>query len=264
MKQKTIFFDIDGTLLTTRNGRPFQIPQSTLFALDALKRAGHRVAICSGRQEPFIRRFFPGIFGSFVAMNGAHVVFEGHTVYDSSFSPARLRALAEHFDAFGCRYIFVGKHHGWAHRVPAPLYAPLNAAYGLPDFLREYQRPEEVDAGSMDFYFADEDEFQRQKDAFRGEMVLNRHPGTLTADLSFPGHNKAKGIERLLAYAGIPKEDTVAFGDGYNDVSMMGAVGCGVAMGNAVEEVKRAADYVTAEIFDDGILKAVRHLGLIE
>ena len=44
---------------------------------------------------------------------------------------------------------------------------------------------------------------------------------------------------------------------------MMDAVGCAVAMGNAVDEVKQKADYVTADLFDDGIERGLRHLGLI-
>lgn len=263
MRPKTIFFDIDGTLLGTRDHMLFQIPPSALYALKALKQAGHRIAVCSGRQEAFIERLFPGLFRSFVAMNGAHVVFEGHTVLDLSFSEEQLRALAGHFDSFGCHYIFVGNRHGWARNVPSSLFPPLNEIYGLPDFLTGYRCAGEIRAGAMDFLFADEEEFRNQRRAFREGMILNRHPGSLTADLSFPERDKAHGIARFLEYAGISKEDTIAFGDGYNDISMMKAVGCGIAMGNAVDAVKRASSFVTADLFDDGILKGVRRLGLI-
>jgi hydroxymethylpyrimidine pyrophosphatase-like HAD family hydrolase len=58
-------------------------------------------------------------------------------------------------------------------------------------------------------------------------------------------------------------EDVYAFGDGLNDIEMIKGVGTGVAMGNAVEELKRHADLVTADVADDGISKALSKLGLI-
>lgn len=263
MNQKTIFFDIDGTLLGTRNGKRFQIPPSALAALNKLKENGHRIVICSGRQEAFIHRFFPGLFESYVAMNGAHIVYEGKTVLDRPMSTERVRELMRHFDAYGCSYVFIGKHNGWARRFPEKHLGEMDAVYGLPDFLITEWEPEAVDARMMDFVFETDADYEKCAEAFTETMVLNRHPGALTNDLSFRDWDKAKGIAEFLSYSGIRKEDTVAFGDGYNDVAMMGAVGTPVAMGNAVEEVKKAAAYVTASLFEDGIDRGLRHLGLI-
>ena len=55
----------------------------------------------------------------------------------------------------------------------------------------------------------------------------------------------------------------MSFGDGGNDISMLRHAAIGVAMGNAKEEVKQVADYVTASIDDDGIAKALKHFGII-
>lgn len=263
MTEKTVFFDIDSTLLGTKNGRPFQIPPSALKALRLLKKNGHRAAICSGRQEAFIQHYFPGIFKSYVAMNGTHVVFEGKTVFDLAFSCDRVAELMRHFDSYGCSYVFIGKRNGWPRNIPPKIVERLNEVYGFPDFLKCEWKPDDVHANMLDFVFPDEADYEKHAGAFTGKMVLNRHPGGLTADLSFPENDKAHGIARFLEYAAIPKENTVAFGDGYNDITMMSAVGCGVAMGNAVNEVKKAAAYVTADIFDDGIYKGLKHLGLI-
>ena len=57
--------------------------------------------------------------------------------------------------------------------------------------------------------------------------------------------------------------DTVAFGDGGNDIPMLKEAAVGVAMGNASDEVKKAADYVTDNVDDDGIRNALEHLKLI-
>lgn len=260
---KTIFFDIDGTLLGTKDGRRFQLPESAREALRLLVRAGHRIAVCSGRQEAFIRKYFPGIFQSYVAMNGTHVVFEGKTVYDRRFSTERVAELDDYFSRGNCRFVFLGKEHGWPRNIPEESVPFLNSLYGLPDFLCTRWTAGDVCANMMDFVFESDAEFERCRGLFTGGMVISRHPGGLTSDLSFEGEDKASGIRRFLDYAGIPKEDTVAFGDGGNDISMMKAVGLGIAMGNAADEVKRAAGYVTTDLFDDGIYNGLKHLGLI-
>lgn len=263
MNKKTIFFDIDGTLLGTRDGNHFCTPSSTLEALNLLKQNGHRIAVCSGRQESFIHKFFPGCFTSYVAMNGTHVVFDGETIYDLPFSPGKVTELMTHFDSFGCSYTFIGKDRAWGRNLPEEHVKTLNYLYGFEDFLITEWSPKEVRANMMDFIFRNEEDYERCRGAFTESMILNRHPGNLAADLSFKGNGKAEGIRCFLEHTGIKKEDTIAFGDGYNDITMMGAVGFGIAMGNAVPEVKQAAGYVTDSIFEDGIYKALKHFELI-
>ena len=149
MKRKTVFFDIDGTLLGSRDGRRFQIPESALRALWKLRENGHRIAVCSGRQEAFIHRFFPGLFQDYVALNGAHVVVDGRTVLDRPLAPERVRRLIAHFDPYGCSYVFIGKRHGWARNVPIRLFGRMEEIYGLPDFLLGDWEPAEIRAGMM-------------------------------------------------------------------------------------------------------------------
>lgn len=100
--------------------------------------------------------------------------------------------------------------------------------------------------------------------------VLRQVPGLspsrwnpLFTDLNVAGTSKAAGIERFCSYYGFDILQTAAFGDGGNDVSMLRAAGCGVAMGGASDTVKAAADYVTATVDDDGVKRALLHLGVI-
>ena len=57
---------------------------------------------------------------------------------------------------------------------------------------------------------------------------------------------------------GISIEETISFGDGGNDIPMIEAAGLGIAMGNASDDVKAAADYITASVDDDGFAAALR------
>lgn len=261
--QKTIFFDIDGTLLGPKDGVPFFVSESTKDALKRLKQNGHRIVICSGRQEAFIHKYFPEIFTSYVAMNGSHVVYEGKTIFDRIFTPEKVHELITRFDDVGAWYNFVGKSQGWSRNLPAKALNELGDLYGLGDYLKTDWQPQEVQANMMDFMFADDAHYERCRSAFDDTMILNRHNGNLAADLSFRGCDKSTGIARFLKHAGIAKSDTIAFGDSFNDITMMGAVGCGIAMGNGVDEVKHAADYITDSIWNDGIYKALKHFELI-
>ena len=62
---------------------------------------------------------------------------------------------------------------------------------------------------------------------------------------------------------GFRLEETMAFGDGGNDVPMLRKAGIGVAMGEACDEALQAADWVTATVDDDGIRRALEHFGVI-
>ncbi|MDR0348571.1 MAG: HAD hydrolase family protein, partial [Tannerella sp.] len=68
---------------------------------------------------------------------------------------------------------------------------------------------------------------------------------------------------RILEHYGISLSETMAFGDGGNDIPMLQHVACGIAMGNASDEVKAVAGYVTDSVDDDGLTNALRHFGLI-
>ena len=108
---------------------------------------------------------------------------------------------------------------------------------------------------------------EQAKDLERRFPQLNfpMFAGKTGADVIEKGMSKAEGLIRLSRYFG-EKEDLsqlIAFGDSMNDYEIIRAAGIGIAMGNAIEELKTAADYVTDDIGRDGVYKACLHFGLI-
>ena len=75
--------------------------------------------------------------------------------------------------------------------------------------------------------------------------------------------SKAYGLQKLAEHWSIPMEETAAVSDSMNDYEMVREAGVGIAMGNAVSKLKEAADYVTADISEDGLKKAFEYLGLL-
>ena len=85
----------------------------------------------------------------------------------------------------------------------------------------------------------------------------------LFADINVRGVDKASGMAAMAARCGFALAEVMAFGDGGNDVPMLRAAGVGVAMGNGCPAALAAADYVTADIDDDGLRRALEHFGVI-
>ena len=82
-------------------------------------------------------------------------------------------------------------------------------------------------------------------------------------DVYAKDQTKATGIMHLIDYLGIDKKDTFSFGDGHNDKEMIEFCEVGIAMGNAIEKVKNASNYITDDIDNDGIYKAMKYFKLI-
>ena len=83
-------------------------------------------------------------------------------------------------------------------------------------------------------------------------------------DIIPKGGGKSAGIQKFLDEHGMDRSEIMAFGDGENDMDMLRFAGIGVAMGNASDMVKAAADYVTDTVDENGIENALRHFGLID
>ena len=87
------------------------------------------------------------------------------------------------------------------------------------------------------------------------------HPAFV--DVTAKGNTKQRGIDEIIRHFGIRLEETMAFGDGGNDISMLRHAGIGVAMGNAKDNVKAIADYITDSVQKDGIVSALKHFEII-
>ena len=87
--------------------------------------------------------------------------------------------------------------------------------------------------------------------------------GKMGADVVEKEASKAEGLKRLCQYYGMELGQTAAFGDSMNDYEIVSLAGIGIAMGNAVEELKTIADYVTDAVDQDGVWNACRHFGWI-
>ena len=100
-------------------------------------------------------------------------------------------------------------------------------------------------------------------DPIREDAILTRwHFGGM--DVIGKGGGKVVGIRKYLEMNGILPEETIAFGDDRNDLELIAEAGIGVAMGGGLPAVLAKANYVTESSAGLGVVKALRHFGLIE
>jgi hydroxymethylpyrimidine pyrophosphatase-like HAD family hydrolase len=108
-----------------------------------------------------------------------------------------------------------------------------------------------------------EDEYVKEFIDLTGNYLSYSKLDNYGYDVYAKDQTKATGIMHLIDYLGIDKKDTFAFGDGHNDKEMIEFCEVGVAMGNAIEKVKNASNYITDDIDNDGIYNAMKYFKLI-
>lgn len=256
---KAVFFDIDGTLVSFKT---HVVPASTLQALDQLRQKGVKVFIATGRQLQFINNLGSLTFDGYITLNGGYCVAkDGRVIYRHRIPEEDIASLIryqEEVESFPCALVEEdGTYLNYKDKSVVELFDLLN----FPDPpLRPLQENNGKEVYQLIAFFTDEQE-ERIMSALPHCEATRWNP--LFSDVVPRGSNKGIGIDRIIEYYGISLDETMAFGDGGNDVAMLHHAGIGVAMGDAEEEVKAAADYVTTPVDEDGILHALRHYGVL-
>lgn len=258
-KISAVFFDIDGTLTSFKT---HQIPDSTTEAIKLLKAKGIKVIVATGRSFEAISDLLHLQFDGFICFNGSCCLLENHeVVYRQAINAADIRSLLEytlkHPVSFSLMY-----EKGVLISDETPEVAGMYAHVNLPvppALDRKNVNVETVLQANIFLRPADEKEFMANvmpdSDSSRWTPLF--------ADVNGKGISKKNGVENFCKYFGIEREETMSFGDGGNDKMMLLYTGIGVAMGNANEDIKAVADYVTDDVDNDGIWKALKYFQVI-
>lgn len=258
---KAIFFDIDGTLLSFKTHK---VPQSTIDAIKQIKEKGIKVIIATGRLYTHIQNLDEIEFDGYITVNGSYCVdTNGEVIGLRTIPKKELESLiAYEKNVMPFAYAFMVHDGIFVNRIDDA----VKEIYGM----LEIDLPVAKDLSTM----VDEEVFQlnlfvnKEKDnKIMQEALLSCqssrwHPAF--SDVNIKGTNKSVGIDEFLQYYGIDRSETMAFGDGGNDLEMLEHVGTGIAMGNANDELKAIANYITTGVDDNGVANALRHFGLIE
>ncbi|MBM7095989.1 Cof-type HAD-IIB family hydrolase [Bacillus sp. H-16] len=256
--KKVVFLDIDGTILDENK----QLPKSTRDAVSKLHANNINVAIATGRAPFMFKELREELkINSFVSFNGSYVVFEGQKISGSPLDSERLLELEK--DAWYKEHpmVFLDHETGRANHGNHPLIQESMGSLKMahPPHDESFHKQRDIYQALL---FCEDGHELHYRDNHLGFDYIRWHEKAI--DVLPPGGSKAKGIEAVLERLGISLENSYAFGDGLNDLEMLRYVGTGVAMGNAVEEAKKAANLETDHVGNDGIHKALVELGLIK
>lgn len=262
MKQQyALFFDIDGTLVSFNT---HQIPSSTILALTQAKANGSRVYIATGRPPVIINNLdsISHLIDGFITTNGALCFVGDELVCCNPIPKEDVMTCVNDAKEKGYSIIVVGRKDvavldptGAVERIFHQMLAikDLSKAAPLEEVLQQ-------DVLQLTPFFSAE--YEKEIMARMPNCVSGRWHPEFT-DITANGADKGKGIQAMARHQGFDPKHTIAFGDGGNDTSMILQAGIGIAMGNAIEELKQQADYVTTSVDEDGIFNALQHFNVV-
>ena len=255
---KAVFFDVDGTLLPTdRNA----VPGSTRRALNELQLKGVKTVVATGRDIlEFSKLPVDTIpFDGYLTLNGQLLLdSEKHVYAGTPIDKGEVDILSRIFRAKKIPFVMIGENERYINYVDDTVVRTQEETNGTVPEVGQYHGEKIYQV----LAFVGEKE-KKMLDRFLDECSITSWNET-GIDIIPKGGGKSAGIHQYLDRQGILQEETMAFGDGENDIEMLKFAGIGVAMGNASDKVKAAADYVTDTVDNGGIEKALQHFGLID
>ena len=263
MEIKAIFFDIDGTLVPFGDHRP---PQEVIEAITALRARGIKVFVATGRHAVWIDNLDGIEFDGFVTANGSMCVESDRTTVTYSHPIAhedveRLMNAKADLDLEFClvaedgENILTGINKNVKDvcsliNIPPIPVRPIESICHKPIVqMMAFGEPEKWSSPLL------------YSDVLKSCSPTSWNP--YFCDIIPKGSSKSKGIAKMLEIHGISRDNTMAFGDGDNDITMLEYCNVGVGMGNGSETVKAAADYITDDCRDHGIINALTHFGIL-
>jgi len=258
MHKKYIFLDLDGTIIDHKSN---SIPQSAKVAIKKLQENGHEVIISTGRPPSLFYDIDKELnINSYVASNGRIVVYKDKMILnkfidkeivqkmvnvsvenkiDLAFESITDYVLNSHYTDLPAKFSDVFHiHHPEVHKN----YHLNNDIYQMILFYTEkdYKKYEEM-FPTLSFHYSNE----------------------YGIDINEKGGMKDLGVKAIVEYLDLSIEDTIAVGDGFNDISMIECAHIGVAMGNAYDDLKDAADIITDSVDKDGLYNLFKKLKMI-
>lgn len=269
---KLICIDVDGTLYDDHK----VIPPANVTALQEASAKGIRVAITTGRMFNY-GYLYGGLLGFetlTIASNGAYVRVGDEVLHHHGLTHAQVLEVKAKIDESG----LFAHYNAWNTLLcSGPLgdgngYLAANdklpASRKIDIVVTEDLEPElEKRSGeilkAIVFSKGDLEALGKLREAFRNHPDLDVVASSrYNIEIIPKGVSKARGIEALIRHLGITPEEVIAIGDEENDLPMIRFAGMGVAMGNATDAVKAAANYITDTNNNAGVAQAVRKLCL--
>lgn len=268
MKYKMLVLDIDGTLTNSEK----QITDNTLSYINKIQELGVYIVLATGRPtpgvQPIAHELLMDQFGGYIlSFNGGKIINckTNETIYEKVIEAKdvkRLYDLARANDVNIISYennnvIMEIEHDQYAEIESRIVHMPIKKVDSFRDYIN-FPVNKCIMTGDGDYLAGVEKIVQG---AIGSELSVYRSEPYFLEIM--PQHiDKAQSIGRLIEKLGISKDEVIACGDGFNDLSMIKYAGLGVAMENAQDIVKENADYITLSNDNEGIVHVINEFML--
>ena len=270
---KLIALDIDGTLLTSQR----KIGEETLSALRLAHDSGCAIVLATGRAFGSLQNVAEmlGCADFAVTSSGGGVFHvDGEMLYAQDMPAHSVRAVMDTVKSFGILPELYIKGRAYA----SDYQLDNMAGWGLPEKTQGYVLSTRVRIDDYEAFVEENIHLIEGVDVLTAPPEI-RHPlrsalekidgiavtssSPWYVDINTVGVTKASGLMQLGMILNIDRSEMMAFGDAENDIPMIEYAGIGVAMGNASEDVKARADFLTDTNDAEGIAKTLKHFGII-
>lgn len=286
---KLIVFDLDGTLLNSSK----RIPESTIKALQHLRNKGIKITVATGRPLYSTLCFVKQLeLDTYFSVSDSSLVInhDGDVLMQSFIDPDLMNEVLERSRASGCRVVWAtNKGMTDDFIISSDDYNDISMrdfidieskVYNLEIELLKIQdkfHPDDL-TSYMVFILGLHDDIIRLDEelkTFKNRVTFLSHIGlskvyhqelVKTHELIILrplGADKSKGVRKIAENYGIDMSQVMFFGDWYNDIEALDAVGYPVLMQNAPQNLKNNGYHITGSNDDDGIIQALEHFNLI-
>lgn len=253
--KKAIFFDIDGTLLDYFGG----ITDMTLKvreSIRSLQDEGHYVFIATGRPYAFLSKEILDFgFDGFVLANGAQVIVKDKTIHSEYLNKSFVKNLITELESLNIQYVLESNYNSYIKENFNEFYDFLDKVGVSKDLFKNEFSIDEIGVYKVEMLCLNDEAMNSCLQIVKrnDEYTYVNSIALKSFELYSKKNSKATGILKVLEFLDIDIKNSYAFGDGKNDIEMLSTVGCGIAMENASDEVKKYANEITDSVQDDGV-----------
>lgn len=258
MKYKIIFVDIDWTIFD-HSFSPSRFDMDSIEALNEARSKGVLVFICTARPYHSIKQTtildYLNVDG-IICSNGGQIIYHDEIIHRTIVPTVEFVKLCELANKYGGNVEGIRIYDSFLiNKNYEDLFELYKTYPGELPHLEDYQNQDVIGAG---LYIKEEyDEIFKRELPNLG-YYYRFHPSGV--DISSEIHDKGKSVKFVLDYLKIKKEESISFGDDYQDITMFNETGFSVALDNAKEEVKKAASYITKSVTDHGVAFALKEV----
>ncbi|MDV4151871.1 Cof-type HAD-IIB family hydrolase [Clostridium sp. AL.422] len=275
MTYKMVCIDMDGTLL----GKRKRISKESKEVIKKIHNKGVEIVVTTGRiyNNAAYYSHLLGVESPVIAANGA-IVRDKHSnkvIYENPIKTEvciKLIELLYKMDFFFHFYTLDGIYCGdkitkfgtKLYMTKQAGYENLKIKYYIISKLEEWKEFFKRTNGQITKCIAfslDPDKIDKlKKELNEFKDIVYFGAGSRSIEINHKGVSKGRAVKALADYYGIKREEIVCIGDNENDISMIEYAGLGVAMGNAIDQVKALADYITDSNKEEGVSNALKKI----